>query len=405
MNGISRMILWWWMVESTNQCHCRGVVANCKQNEQSLDFVHVSHDDTSEDQFQISKISIPEARNLWKHIIFHWLSEISGIFWDSPWFLCLNVIIMFGYPSNVHVFTAETPIPGACTATSRFMIAASGAMRSPTKRCRWIDPAPRGAAGHIGKSTSYNMSYGDVNSGCDFSDNILFICDHILFHLMSFLSGSPQQKHAKRLTSPAPSVSITRTTSLWMSSQQNRPVTAFRKKVFEGTEDVLKRQVPTAAHAGLADDRKPLGLDGGNWMVRIAVVQVGSHWVHIETISKMRDNGSFHVDMQLNFLRSYVRTMHSAEYASFLKCCYPHIIVKTMQPAIGLPAWPGGREEQKLDMLKWRPCRPSSDVECWSRSRLPGSTRSRFEQNQVTWHYICYGNVLGNKQHDQDVLI
>ena len=32
---------------------------------------------------------------------------------------------------------------------------------------------------------------------------------------------------------------------------------------------------------------------------------------------------------------------------------------------------PGGTEEQRLDMQKWRPCRPSSDVECWSQSRPP----------------------------------
>jgi len=33
-----------------------------------------------------------------------------------------------------HFIFAENPIPGACTATSRFITAASGAMRSLTKR-------------------------------------------------------------------------------------------------------------------------------------------------------------------------------------------------------------------------------------------------------------------------------
>lgn len=47
-----------------------------------------------------------------------------------------------------------------------------------------------------------------------------------------------------------------------MSSQQDGPVTAFRQKVLEGTEDVLKRQVPAPAHAGLAvTEHEAFGLD------------------------------------------------------------------------------------------------------------------------------------------------
>ena len=85
-----------------------------------------------------------------------------------------------------------------------------------------------------------------------------------------------------------------------MSSQQNGPVTAFRQKVLEGTEDVLKRQVPTPAHAGLVTEHEAFGLDW--WELFLIVVDVFMNAkVHIETIKKhlIWDSGSFHVDMQL----------------------------------------------------------------------------------------------------------
>ena len=77
-----------------------------------------------------------------------------------------------------------------------------------------------------------------------------------------------------------------------MSSQQNGPVTGFREKLFEGTEDVLKRQVPTAAHAGLA------GIGWWEFLLIILVffLQNSSSWDNIYLIW---DSGSFHVNMQI----------------------------------------------------------------------------------------------------------
>ena len=147
-------------------------------------------------------------------------------------------------------FWGSRPIPGAWTATRRFITASSVAIRSWTKRMMWMDPRERSISivfqqamveiQNFLKYVKANMKGYVTNVGMwqwQQPKKDVEKIDQLTKKFYEFLKKNHSFHNSFE--------------SLWVSSHHNGPVTRIQQELFESLEDVLKRHIPTTAHAGL----------------------------------------------------------------------------------------------------------------------------------------------------------